>query len=125
MGLGCCTGTFWVLVPYDVVARLCSSADGCDEFVEVLDVLVFDMIPRCEMWSGPEARQTPQRGCRPLLGLAAAAEEEQRETALGACHGVTVTPGISRRPNPVSKNPVARQESNAAPWSGALRTRQA
>jgi hypothetical protein len=82
---------------------LCPSADGCDELVEMLDVLVFDMIPRCEMWSGPEARQTPQRGCRPLEGLAAAAEEEQRETALGACHGVTLTPEISRRPNLVSK----------------------
>lgn len=57
----------------------------------MLDVLVFDMIPRCEMWSGPEARQTPQRGCRPLVGLAAAAEEE-RTTALGASHVVTVTP---------------------------------
>ena len=29
---------------------------------------------------------------RPLVGLAAAAEEEQRKTALGACHDVTVTP---------------------------------
>ena len=54
-----------------------------------------DMIPRCEMWSGPEARQTPQRGCRPLMGLAAAAEEE-RTTALGASHVVTVTPSIMR-----------------------------
>jgi hypothetical protein len=26
------------------------------------------------------------------VGLAAAAEEEQRETTLGACHAVTVTP---------------------------------
>jgi hypothetical protein len=39
----------------------------------------------------------------PLLGLAAAAEEEQRQTALGACHVVTVTPGIVRGPNVVSK----------------------
>ena len=69
----------------------------------MLDVLVFDMIPRCEMWSGPEARQTPQRGCRPLLGLAAAAEEKQREAALGACHVVTVTPSAVRRPNAISK----------------------
>ncbi len=37
------------------------------------------------------------------MGLAAAAEEEQRKTALGACHAVTVTPGIRRRPNLVSK----------------------
>jgi hypothetical protein len=39
----------------------------------------------------------------PLLGLAAAAEEKQRETALGACHVVTVTPGIMRGLNVVSK----------------------
>jgi GNAT superfamily N-acetyltransferase len=38
-----------------------------------------------------------------LEGLAAAAEEE-RTTALGASHVVTVTPGIGRRPNLVSKN---------------------
>ena len=69
----------------------------------MLDVMMSDMVPRCEMWSGPEARQTPQRGCRPLLGLAAAAEEEQRPTALGASHVVTVTPWITRRPNLVSK----------------------
>ena len=37
------------------------------------------------------------------MGLAAAAEEE-RTTALGASHVVTVTPGIGRRPNLVSKN---------------------
>jgi hypothetical protein len=36
----------------------------------------------------------------PLLGLAAAAEEKQRKTALGACHVVTVTPPILRQPNP-------------------------
>jgi GNAT superfamily N-acetyltransferase len=39
------------------------------------------------------------------VGLAAAAEEEQRETALGACHGVTLTSGNSRGPKLVSKNP--------------------
>jgi GNAT superfamily N-acetyltransferase len=38
-----------------------------------------------------------------LEGLAAAAEEE-RTTALGASHVVTVTPWIGRRPNLVSKN---------------------
>jgi hypothetical protein len=41
----------------------------------------------------------------PLVGLAAAAEEEQRPTALGANHVVTVTPGITRQPNLVSKIP--------------------
>jgi hypothetical protein len=39
----------------------------------------------------------------PLLGLAAAAEEEQREKAPGACHGVTVTPWAVGHPNAVSK----------------------
>ncbi|HEY6812896.1 MAG TPA: hypothetical protein VI074_09400 [Propionibacteriaceae bacterium] len=39
----------------------------------------------------------------PLLGLAAAAEEKQRETALGACHVVTVTLSAVRRPNAISK----------------------
>ena len=38
----------------------------------------------------------------PLLGLAAAAEEKQRPTALGVCHGVTVTPWLVREPNAVS-----------------------
>ena len=37
-----------------------------------------------------------------LKGLAAAAEEEQRPTALNASHGVTVTPQIMRLPNAVS-----------------------
>ena len=55
-------------------------------------MVMSDMIPRWLMWSGPEARQTPQRGCRPLVGLAAAAEEEQREWRCDACHVVTVTP---------------------------------
>jgi GNAT superfamily N-acetyltransferase len=39
------------------------------------------------------------------MGLAAAAEEEQRPTALGASHVVTLTPAIRRRPNLVSKIP--------------------
>ena len=34
----------------------------------LLDVMMSDMVPRCEIWSGPEARQTPQRGCRPPSG---------------------------------------------------------
>jgi hypothetical protein len=41
----------------------------------------------------------------PLVGLAAAAEEKQRPTALGANHVVTVTPWLLRRPNAVSKIP--------------------
>jgi hypothetical protein len=90
-------------VPNDVVAGLCRSADGCGELVAVLDVVVSDMVPRCEMWSGPEARQTPQRGCRPLLGPAAAAEEEERLTALGASHVVTVTLWLTPQPKLVSK----------------------
>jgi hypothetical protein len=91
----------------------------------VLDVMMSDMVPRCGMWSGPEARQTPQRGCRPLLGLAAAAEEEQRLAALGASHVVTVTPWITPQPKLVSENRVARQGLNAALWFDAVRTRQA
>lgn len=39
----------------------------------------------------------------PLLGLAAAAEEKQREMALDACHVVTVTEPAVGRPNVVSK----------------------
>jgi hypothetical protein len=38
-----------------------------------------------------------------LVGLAAAAEEEQRETALGACHGVTVTDGLGYGLSVISK----------------------
>jgi len=41
----------------------------------------------------------------PLVGLAAAAEEEQRKIAPGACHVVTLTPGITPGPNLVSKIP--------------------
>jgi hypothetical protein len=37
------------------------------------------------------------------MGLAAAAEEEQRPTALGASHVVTVTPWITPQPTLVSK----------------------
>jgi hypothetical protein len=37
------------------------------------------------------------------VGLAAAAEEKQRETALGACHGVTVTSPAGYRLSVVSK----------------------
>jgi GNAT superfamily N-acetyltransferase len=55
-------------------------------------VLMSDMNSSLVNVERTEARQTPQRGCRPLLGLAAAAEEKQRKTALGACHVVTVTP---------------------------------
>jgi len=68
------------------------------------------------MGSGPEARQTPQRGCRPLEGLAAAAEEEQRPTALNASHGVTVTPQITRAPSVVSHVVALRASDRAPPW---------
>ena len=44
----------------------------------------------------------------PLLGLAAAAEEKQREKALGACHVVTVTSGALRRLSVVSNWPELR-----------------
>jgi hypothetical protein len=48
-----------------------------------------------------------------LEGLAAAAEEEQRPTALNASHGVTVTPQIMRPPNAVSN--VAELQRRIAP----------
>jgi len=44
----------------------------------------------------------------PLLGLAAAAEEKQREKALGACHAVTVTSGALCRLSVVSNLPELR-----------------
>jgi hypothetical protein len=44
------------------------------------------------------------------VGLAAAAEEEQRETALGACHVVTVTPPILRQPNPELRASALREQ---------------
>jgi hypothetical protein len=46
----------------------------------------------------------------PLLGLAAAAEEEQRETALSACHVVTVTPPVLRQPNPELRASALREQ---------------
>jgi hypothetical protein len=76
----------------------------------------------------------------PLLGLAAAAEEKQRKTALGACHVVTVTPPILRLPNPPelrasafaraapkkapSRNSVATRCPITAPWFDGIRTRR-
>ena len=49
-----------------------------------------------------------------LEGLAAAAEEEQRPTALSASHGVTVTPQIMRPPSAVS-NVVELRASDRGP----------
>jgi hypothetical protein len=46
----------------------------------------------------------------PLLGLAAAAEEKQRETALGACHVVTVTPPVLRQANPELRASALREQ---------------
>jgi hypothetical protein len=53
------------------------------------------MIPRCVIGADRKHVKLRSEDAGPLVGLAAAAEEEQRETALGACHGVTVTPRIS------------------------------
>ena len=52
------------------------------------------------------------------MGLAAAAEEEQRETALGACHVVTVTPRSRCGPNVVSK--IAWREYGELRHSGLM-----
>ena len=60
----------------------------------------------------------------PLLGLAAAAEEKQRETALGACHVVTVTPPVLRQPNPELRASALREqllESAAFKLRGVIR----
>jgi hypothetical protein len=51
-----------------------------------------------------------------LEGLAAAAEEEQRPTALNASHGVTVTPRIMRPPSVVSN--VVELQRRIAPRRG-------
>ena len=51
-----------------------------------------------------------------LEGLAAAAEEEQRPTALSASHGVTVTPQIMRPPNAISN--VVELQRRIAPRRG-------
>jgi hypothetical protein len=51
-----------------------------------------------------------------LEGLAAAAEEEQRPTALSASHGVTVTPRIMRPPSVVSN--VVELQRRIAPAAG-------
>ena len=60
------------------------------------------------------------------MGLAAAAKEEQRQTALGASHVVTVTPGDHGHGQTlVSKIAWRGTGSNAAPWTDAIRTRQA
>src|SRR6185312_3819276 len=70
------------------------------------------------MWSGPDARQTPERGCRPLMGLAAAAEEEQREMALDTCHVVTVTPRGGCGPSVILK--IAWRKSGELRHSGLM-----
>jgi hypothetical protein len=58
----------------------------------------------------------------PLLGLAAAAEEKQRKTALGACHVVTVTPPILRQPNPELRASALREQlPNSELRASALR----
>ena len=51
-----------------------------------------------------------------LEGLAAAAEEEQRPTALSVSHGVTVTPRIMRPPSVVSN--VVELQRRIAPRRG-------
>jgi hypothetical protein len=51
------------------------------------------------------------------MGLAAAAEEKQRKTALGACHVVTVTPPILRQPNPELRASALREQpQNSSVW---------
>jgi hypothetical protein len=63
-------------------------------------------------------------GAGPLLGLAAAAEEKQRETALGACHVVTVTPPVLRQANPELRASALREqllESAALKLRGVIR----
>ena len=44
------------------------------------------------------------------MGLAAAAEEEQREMALDACHVVTVTSPVLRQPNPELRASAVREQ---------------
>ena len=105
----------------DRVPKRCSGAcHGARRAVSDMDSSLL------ECGADRKRAKTPQRGCRPLVGLAAAAEEEQRETALGACHVVTVTPRRQAAAQASSRKlRGGRPVAATALWSDAVRTRPA
>ena len=90
------------------------------------------------MGAGPGRTTTPQRGCRPLAGPAAAAKEERRHERSAQAmrdHHNSASPvrAASMRPEPTTgtarRGPTAKTSGSRsgarAPWTNAFRTRQA